>query len=92
MSGFAIHPCKHPVTLCNPRRFTRCVLTLPQTFAACCGQGFAPWEIHRPQQAVRELVTRGAFQGSVLDCGSGIGARLPVQQHKQAAQDRQRKI
>lgn len=44
-----------------------------ETFAACSGQGFAPWEIHRPQQAVRELLTQGAFQGSVLDCGSGIG-------------------
>ena len=46
---------------------------LVQTFAACSGQGFAPWEIHRPQQAVRELLTQGALHGSVLDCGSGIG-------------------
>ncbi|KXZ45164.1 hypothetical protein GPECTOR_57g454 [Gonium pectorale] len=36
------------------------------------GRG-APWEIHRPQHVVRQLVQRGAFAGRVLDAGCGIG-------------------
>lgn len=43
------------------------------TFQRVCGRGFAPWEVHRPQQAVRELLTAGAFKGAVLDMGCGIG-------------------
>ncbi|KAG2494203.1 hypothetical protein HYH03_007561 [Edaphochlamys debaryana] len=44
-----------------------------ETLNRVCGRGFAPWEVHRPQQAVRELLTGGAFKGAVLDCGCGIG-------------------
>lgn len=44
-----------------------------ETLQSVCGRGFAPWEVHRPQQAVRELLTAGSFKGSVLDCGCGIG-------------------
>ncbi|GFR50529.1 hypothetical protein Agub_g12799 [Astrephomene gubernaculifera] len=45
-----------------------------ETFQRVCGRGFAPWEVHRPQQAVRELLTSGCFtSGAVLDCGCGIG-------------------
>lgn len=46
-------------------------LTWPRTSNAA-----APWEVHRPQQAVRELLTAGSFKGSVLDCGCGIGASV----------------
>ncbi|KAG2428560.1 hypothetical protein HYH02_014364 [Chlamydomonas schloesseri] len=41
--------------------------------AAVAGTGLAPWEIHRPQKFVRDLVLRGCFTGRVLDAGCGIG-------------------
>ncbi|PNH05919.1 hypothetical protein TSOC_007780 [Tetrabaena socialis] len=37
------------------------------------GTGLAPWEIHRPQKVVRDLVLRRCFEGRVLDAGCGIG-------------------
>ncbi|KAG2487063.1 hypothetical protein HYH03_014309 [Edaphochlamys debaryana] len=40
---------------------------------AVAGTGLAPWEIHRPQKFVRELVLRRGFSGRVLDAGCGIG-------------------
>ncbi len=33
----------------------------------------APWDIGRPQDAVVQLVDKGAFTGSVLDIGCGLG-------------------
>lgn len=35
--------------------------------------GFQPWEVHRPQAAVKELARRGELRGRVLDVGAGIG-------------------
>ncbi|KAG2427654.1 hypothetical protein HXX76_012303 [Chlamydomonas incerta] len=45
----------------------------PKLIAAVAGTGLAPWEIHRPQKFVRDLVLRGCFAGRVLDAGCGIG-------------------
>ncbi|KAG2441274.1 hypothetical protein HYH02_010115 [Chlamydomonas schloesseri] len=45
----------------------------PQVIARVAGTGLAPWEIHRPQKFVRDLVLRGRFSGRVLDAGCGIG-------------------
>ncbi|KAG2487059.1 hypothetical protein HYH03_014305 [Edaphochlamys debaryana] len=44
-----------------------------QVIQAVAGTGLAPWEIHRPQKFVRELVLRRGFSGRVLDAGCGIG-------------------
>lgn len=33
----------------------------------------APWDVHRPQPAVRALVEAGSFAGRVLDVGCGYG-------------------
>ncbi|KAG2423849.1 hypothetical protein HXX76_015009 [Chlamydomonas incerta] len=45
-----------------------------QVIARVAGTGLAPWEIHRPQKFVRDLVLRGrCFGGRVLDAGCGIG-------------------
>ncbi|AOR37348.1 hypothetical protein BFF78_27105 [Streptomyces fodineus] len=33
----------------------------------------APWDIGRPQDAVVELAAKGAFTGSILDIGCGLG-------------------
>ncbi|GLC39162.1 hypothetical protein PLESTB_001300200 [Pleodorina starrii] len=41
--------------------------------ARVSGTGLAPWEIHRPQKFVRDLVLRRCFSGRVLDAGCGIG-------------------
>ncbi|GIL68567.1 hypothetical protein Vafri_21825 [Volvox africanus] len=41
--------------------------------AQVSGTGLAPWEIHRPQKFVRDLVLRRCFSGRVLDAGCGIG-------------------
>ncbi|KAG2428561.1 hypothetical protein HYH02_014365 [Chlamydomonas schloesseri] len=44
-----------------------------KTLTRISGTGLAPWEIHRPQKFVRDLVLRGCFTGRVLDAGCGIG-------------------
>ncbi|KXZ50040.1 hypothetical protein GPECTOR_18g20 [Gonium pectorale] len=44
-----------------------------KVIAKVAGTGLAPWEIHRPQQFVRDLVRKGGFSGRVLDAGCGIG-------------------
>eukprot|EP00198_Chlamydomonas_reinhardtii_P011894 XP_001701231.1 methyltransferase [Chlamydomonas reinhardtii] len=51
------------------------VLGAPSTkmLTRISGTGLAPWEIHRPQKFVRDLVLRGCFSGRVLDAGCGIG-------------------
>ncbi len=36
-------------------------------------EGFAPWDIGRPQKAVVELEEAGEIQGSILDIGCGTG-------------------
>ncbi len=36
-------------------------------------QGFAPWDIGRPQKAIVELESAGEIKGSVLDVGCGTG-------------------
>ncbi|GIL68563.1 hypothetical protein Vafri_21796 [Volvox africanus] len=45
----------------------------PKILAHISGTGLAPWEIHRPQKFVRDLVLRRCFSGRVLDAGCGIG-------------------
>ncbi|EFJ42084.1 hypothetical protein VOLCADRAFT_97821 [Volvox carteri f. nagariensis] len=45
----------------------------PKILAQVSGTGLAPWEIHRPQKFVRDLVLRRCFSGRVLDAGCGIG-------------------
>lgn len=37
------------------------------------GEGNAPWDIQKPQQAVVEFERAGAFKGKVLDVGCGSG-------------------
>ncbi|KAG2487060.1 hypothetical protein HYH03_014306 [Edaphochlamys debaryana] len=44
-----------------------------EVLARVAGTGLAPWEIHRPQKFIRELVLRRGFSGRVLDAGCGIG-------------------
>ena len=36
-------------------------------------EGFAPWDIGRPQKAIVDLEATGEIQGSVLDLGCGTG-------------------
>ncbi|GIM13981.1 hypothetical protein Vretimale_16994, partial [Volvox reticuliferus] len=45
----------------------------PKILAHISGTGLAPWEIHRPQKFVRDLILRRCFSGRVLDAGCGIG-------------------
>lgn len=52
---------------------TDSVLRDPEAFHKLAGQGFLPWEIHRPQKAVRELARVGGLRGRVLEVGCGIG-------------------
>lgn len=52
---------------------TDSVLRDPEAFHKLAGAGFLPWEIHRPQRAVRELARMGALRGRVLEVGCGIG-------------------
>ncbi|KXZ50038.1 hypothetical protein GPECTOR_18g19 [Gonium pectorale] len=47
--------------------------SIDEVMQAVAGTGLAPWEIHRPQQFVRDLVRKGGFSGRVLDAGCGIG-------------------
>ncbi|GLC47536.1 hypothetical protein PLESTM_002099200 [Pleodorina starrii] len=57
-----------PESLAGPLKY--------QVFSRLAGTGLAPWEIHRPQQFVRELLLRrdmDVFRGRILDAGCGIG-------------------
>jgi SAM-dependent methyltransferase len=44
-----------------------------ETWNAWYGADRPPWEIDRPQPAVRRLLDEGAFHGDVLDVGCGSG-------------------
>ncbi|GIL68566.1 hypothetical protein Vafri_21825 [Volvox africanus] len=55
------------------RNLTASGIPKPKVVAQVSGTGLAPWEIHRPQKFVRDLVLRRCFSGRVLDAGCGIG-------------------
>ncbi|GLI71549.1 hypothetical protein VaNZ11_016784 [Volvox africanus] len=55
------------------RNHTASGIPKPKVVAQVSGTGLAPWEIHRPQKFVRDLVLRRCFSGRVLDAGCGIG-------------------
>ncbi|GLC39160.1 hypothetical protein PLESTB_001300000 [Pleodorina starrii] len=57
----------------SPRYHTADGVPRPKILAHVSGTGLAPWEIHRPQKFVRDLVLRRCFSGRVLDAGCGIG-------------------
>ncbi|EFJ42134.1 hypothetical protein VOLCADRAFT_97817 [Volvox carteri f. nagariensis] len=55
------------------RHHTASGIPKSKVVAQVSGTGLAPWEIHRPQKFVRDLVLRRCFSGRVLDAGCGIG-------------------
>ncbi|GIL78413.1 hypothetical protein Vretimale_17012 [Volvox reticuliferus] len=57
----------------SSRNHTASGIPKPKVVAQVSGTGLAPWEIHRPQKFVRDLILRRCFSGRVLDAGCGIG-------------------